>query len=93
MHVLVQDNPARRRFEILVDGGLAGYAEYEVRHDALVFTHTVVDPARRGQGVGTELARGALQQLRDRSEQVVPRCSFFARYVEEHPEFADLVTA
>ena len=29
MGVLVEDNPARRRFEILVDGSLAGFAAYD----------------------------------------------------------------
>jgi hypothetical protein len=92
MHVLVQDNPARRRFEVLVDGRPGGYAAYQVRDGAVVMTHTEVDPVHRGQGVGQQLARETLDQLRDRGERVVPQCPFFARYVEAHPEYADLVT-
>lgn len=93
MHVLVQDNPARRRFEVLVDGRLGGFAAYDVRDGAVVVTHTEVEPVHRGQGVGHQLARGTLEQLRDRGERLVPRCSFFARYVTEHPEYSDLVAA
>ena len=93
MQTLVQDNPARRRFEILVDGGLGGFATYQVRDGALVLTHTEVDPAHRGRGVGNELARGALDQIRERGERVVPQCPFIARFVEDNPEYADLVAA
>ncbi|TDB89341.1 GNAT family N-acetyltransferase, partial [Micromonospora fluostatini] len=44
MGYLVTDEPARRRFEILVDDALAGFTTYEPRGEVLVFTHTEVDP-------------------------------------------------
>jgi uncharacterized protein len=88
---LVEDNPARRRFEILVDGSLAGFAAYELRQDTVVFTHTEVDPAFRDLGVGGALARGALDQVRQRGERVVARCPFIAAYIDRHPEYAELV--
>ena len=91
MHVLIQDNPAQRRFEALVDGRVGGFAAYDVHDGVVVVTHTEVDPVHRGQGVGQQLARGTLDQLRERGDRVVPRCGFFASYVAEHPEYTDLV--
>lgn len=91
MNVLVADNPARRRFEILVDGCLAGFAAYDVREDAIVFTHTEVEPAFEGKGVGSRLAAGALDQVRERGEKVVVRCPFISAYIKKHPEYDDLV--
>lgn len=91
MTVLVEDNPARHRFEILLDGGLAGFATYRLEPPAVVVTHTEIDPAYRGQGAGEALAEGLLTQIRERGEQVVPQCPFIAAYIERHPEFADLV--
>lgn len=91
MHVMVQDNPARRRFEVLVDGKLGGFAQYRVRDGAVVMTHTEIDPVHRGTGVGEQLARATLDQLRERGERVVPQCPFFARFVEANPQYADLV--
>ncbi|MFY1632633.1 GNAT family N-acetyltransferase [Solwaraspora sp. WMMB335] len=91
MTILVEDNPARRRFEILVDDALAGFATYHVQPGEIVVAHTEIDPAYRGQGAGEALAHGLLEQIRGRGEQVVPQCPFIAAYIERHPEFADLV--
>jgi predicted GNAT family acetyltransferase len=89
----VQDDPEKLRFEILVDGEAAGFAAYRVRDGVTVITHTQIDPERRGQGVGAELARGTLDTLRERGARVIPQCPFFARFVADHPEYADLVDA
>jgi uncharacterized protein len=91
--VMVQDNPAQRRFEILADGTLAGYAAYEVRDGVVVFTHTKVFDAFEGKGVGGQLARGALDQVRRQGDKVVARCQFIAGWIEKHPDYADLLTA
>jgi len=91
MSVLVEDNAARRRFEILIDGGLAGYAAYEPRQDTIVFTHTEVDPGHRGTGVGGSLVRATLDQVRQRGDRVVVECPFVSAYIDRHPEYADLL--
>jgi predicted GNAT family acetyltransferase len=91
--VLVEDNPARRRFEILVDGSLAGFAAYELRQEAVVFTHTEVDPSYRDMGVGGALARGALDQVRERGDRVVARCPFISAYIDKHPQYAELLVS
>ena len=88
---LVEDNPARRRFEILVDDSFAGFVAYQVRPRGLVLTHTEIDPAFQGKGIGSALARGTLDQVRERGERVVPSCPFIAGYIERHPEYASLL--
>jgi predicted GNAT family acetyltransferase len=87
----VQDNPALHRFELLVDGEVAGQAVYRLREGAVVVTHSEVDRRFRGQGLANELARRTLDQIRERDLHVVPLCPFFAHYVEEHPEYSDIV--
>lgn len=87
----VVDNPAQRRFEVRVDGVLAGFADYRRRDDRIIFTHTEVDDAFAGRGVGTSLARGALATVRKRKEKLVPLCPFIASYVRRHDEYSDLV--
>lgn len=91
MGVLVEDNPARRRFEILVDGSLAGFTAYQLRQDTVVFTHTEIDPKFQDMGVGGALVRGALDQVRERGDRVVAKCSFVAAYIERHPQYEELL--
>lgn len=89
----VRDNPNAHRYEVGVDGEAAGFAAYRLRHGTVVFTHTEVDPAYGGRGLGSTLARHALDDVRSRGLRVVPECPFIARYIERHPEYADLVSS
>ena len=93
MSYLVEENPAKHRFEILVDDALAGFTAYLPRGEVLVFTHTEVDQRYRGMGVGEALVRGTLDQLRERGDRLVPKCPFVAAFIERHPEYANLVVA
>lgn len=87
----VTHDPDKRRYEIRVDGELVGYTEYVERGGRLLFVHTETDPERHGQGLGSELVRGALEQVRASGRSIVPLCPFVASYVERHPGFEDLV--
>jgi uncharacterized protein len=90
-NLTVQDNAERSRYEVFVDGDLAGYSMYVDRADARVLLHTVIDPDYEGHGVGSALARGALDDIRAKGKAVVPRCPFVAEYISRHNEYADLV--
>jgi predicted GNAT family acetyltransferase len=90
---VVQDNPDKQRFEIIVDGEVGGFAAYRVRDGAVVITHTQVEPEHRGGGIGARLARGTLDALRDRGARVVPSCPYIAAYIAKHPQYEDLVDA
>ena len=87
----VRDNPDQHRFELLIDGKLEGLAAYRVHDGVVTVTHSEVDPELRGRGLGNELARRTLDQLRGRGVKVVPACPFFAAYAGEHHEYDDLV--
>ena len=49
------------RYEARVGSNVAGFAEYQLTKDLIVFTHTEVKPAYEGQGVGSASARAALE--------------------------------
>lgn len=91
METRVVDNPDRSRFEILVDGRPAGFADYVVTNGVLTLPHTVVDPAYGGRGVGSILVGEVLDVARQRDLLVRPLCSFVADYIAKNPEYADLV--
>ena len=87
----VVDNPEAGRFEVLVDGEVAGFAEYRRTTSAVAFTHTVIDPAFEGRGLGSVLARGALDATREAGAPVLPFCPFIRGYIQRHPDYLDLV--
>jgi predicted GNAT family acetyltransferase len=88
----VLDVPDRSRFELHVDGRLAGFAQYRLKPGLVVFTHTEVDDAFEGRGLGSTLVRGALDTVRQRGLSVRPDCPFVRAYVARHPgEYLDLV--
>ena len=87
----VRDNPERDRYEIVVDGQVAGFAQYAQRPGRIFFVHTEIDPAYEGQGLGSALAAGALSDARARGLRVVPLCRFIASYLDRHPQYSDVV--
>ena len=89
----VVDDPEAGRFEIRVGDAVAGYAEYREEGSALAFTHTVVEPAYEGQGVGSALVREVLDAVRGRGRQLLPYCPFIRSWIAKHPDYVDLVPA
>lgn len=87
----VRDAQERSRFELLVDGELAGIAQYVRRGGRVVFTHTEVDGRFEGRGLGSVLASAALDAVRAEGSLAVPLCPFIAGYLARHPEYDDLV--
>ena len=87
----VTRNADRSRYELVVDDEVVGIADYHDAGGALIFPHTVIDPARRGQGLGAELVQGALDDVRQRGETVVPQCWYVREFMAEHPEYRDLL--
>ncbi|HZB70890.1 MAG TPA: GNAT family N-acetyltransferase [Acidimicrobiales bacterium] len=99
--LVVQDAPGQERYEARAGDALAGISRYERAEPGgggsgeplFVFTHTEVDDAYEGQGVGGTLVRGALDDVRRRGAQVVPLCPFVRSWIERHPDYQDLVAA
>ena len=89
--VEVRDAPERSRFEITVDGRLAGFLDYHRRPGVVVFEHTEIHDDHRGRGLAGQLAAGALDAVRDRGLQIRPDCEYLAGYVRRNPGYAALV--
>jgi predicted GNAT family acetyltransferase len=89
----VIDVPERHRFEVRVDGRRAGLVAYRLAPGEITFTHTEIDDAYAGQGLGGALVRSALDTVRDRGLAVLPNCPFVRGWIAKHPEYRDLVPA
>ena len=89
--IAVLDDPENSRYLVTVDGVEAGGAYYEISDGRVVFTHTIVDPGWEGKGVGSALARGALDDVRATGRMAIPLCPFIAGYLTKHQEYLDIV--
>lgn len=87
----VIDAPHSKRFEVLVGDVLAGFADYRVRDGVITFVHTEIFDEFAGRGIGGDLARGALDQVRGRGLKVVPQCPFIKEWINRHPDYRDLL--
>ena len=83
--------PELSRWEVRVDGTLAGFTEYFVKDDRFVFVHTEIGEDFEGHGAGSALARGALDEVRSMGALLVPLCPFIHGWIERHPDYEDLV--
>jgi uncharacterized protein len=93
MAITVQENASANRFEAVDDSGVvAGFVDYRDSGGERDLVHTEVDDAFEGQGVGSALAREAVEQSLSTGVGVVATCSFIKGYVERHPELAEQVT-
>lgn len=85
-------NPDRQRFELDLDDGSLGFAEYRLLDGGrILFPHTVVPEGHEGHGYGTRLVEAGLAYAREQHLKVVPQCRFFRAYMRKHPETHDLL--
>jgi uncharacterized protein len=93
--IQVIDDPAESRYEARFGERVLGFIDYELDPDAsrIVLVHTEVRSDAEGMGVGSRLAKGALEDIRARALRVTVECEFVAAYLKRHPgEFRDLVS-
>ncbi len=88
--ISVIHTPQANRFEIQIEGQLA-VLKYQMQDNVMVCLHTEVPEALGGRGLGSKLARAALEHARQNNLKVWPLCSFVAGYIQKHPEYQPLV--
>jgi predicted GNAT family acetyltransferase len=93
MSTTVENRPEQSEYVLVEDGRTIGLAAYDVVGDEIRFTHTEVEPARRGSGLGAQLVQGALDDVRSETAlRVVPMCPFVVDWVDEHVDYQELLT-
>jgi hypothetical protein len=89
----VRDNPTELRYELLDGDTVVGLIRYRIEPGAVALIHTEIEPAHEGQGLASELVKGALDDLRGRGLRLIPICPYVRSWLERHPEYTDLITA
>lgn len=91
MAIDVRNQPEQSRYAVFLDDELGGFTAYQESGREISLTHTEIDSRFEGQGLGSRLARGALDDVRARELSLLPLCSFINGYVKRHEEYLDLV--
>ena len=86
MALELQNHPDKHRYEASDEGKLLGYGEYNLLSGSIMFTHTEVLQGNEGKGVGSFIAKGVLDDARERGLFVIPTCQFIAGYIRKHRE-------
>ena len=89
--VVVHDE-AGSRYVLMRGDEELGESFYETgERGELVFTHTEIDQDKQEGGLGSQLVKGALDDVAANSTaRVVAKCPFVFRYISEHDEYKPL---
>ncbi len=91
----IVDNTQQSRFELRLNGDIAGVADYVITSDGdntiVEMPHTQTESAFRGQGIASVLVRGALDNIAAAQRQVLPTCPFVSDFIANHDSYAHLL--
>jgi predicted GNAT family acetyltransferase len=87
-----RDKEQDQRFELDVEGSTA-FVTYRKSPDAITLVHTEVPAELGGKGVGSKLARAALDAVRAQGRKLTVECDFIRNYMSKHAEYDDLLAA
>lgn len=91
METIVRRQTRPDRFEISVDGEVAGFTQF-VDHDGRrIFYHTEVGLEFGGRGIAGQVVSSALRSTVDEGMRVVAVCPYVKKYVNTHDEFTEHV--
>jgi predicted GNAT family acetyltransferase len=87
----VQHLPGQNRYVFSKDGSDVGLIDYSMRGRSIVLTHSEIDPNLRHSGLGDEMVRDVLDEIRETSDlRVVADCPFVVDWLERHPDYQEL---
>lgn len=72
--VEVRDSAERSRWEVVVDGEVAGFADYSREGDVVTVPHTEVSEEYAGRGLAKRLVAEMLDGLAAQGLRLVPEC-------------------
>jgi predicted GNAT family acetyltransferase len=92
MQIERDEHGRRGAFFIERDGEwIAELAFTKYRPDLMIIDHTEVDKSLRGQSVGQQLVRAAVDYAREHKMKIRSRCRYAHNVLEETPEYGDVI--
>lgn len=79
------------RYNAIINGNVVASLQYSMAGKKLVIEHTDTVNDLRGQGIARRLTRHVFDDARTRGLVVDPKCSYAKRFVDQHPEYGDVL--
>ena len=89
----ITNNHDKGCYEGVIEDQVVGVVVYKRIGGRVVIRHTVIEPDFRGKGLGAQLVRTALDDLRERRDKVTNYCGFVADVIADNPEYRSVVDA
>jgi len=87
----LKNNRLQCRYQFDIDGRRIALVDYIRQGDVFLLTHTEVPVALEGRGIGHQLVRAVLEDIRRKGCRVVPMCSFVSHFIRCNPEYEALL--
>jgi predicted GNAT family acetyltransferase len=89
----ITNNDGKNCYEGVIDDQVVGVVVYKRIGDRVVIGHTAIEPEFRGKGLGAQLVRTVLDDLRERGDKLTNYCGFVADFIADNPEYQSVVDA
>ena len=90
MHQLI-DNKQLKQYEFQIEGHVAKIEYVKKDKGKIYLIHTEVPEALSGRGIGSQLVKSVLTDIREKGLELKVLCPFVAAYIKQHPEWNKLV--
>jgi predicted GNAT family acetyltransferase len=87
------NNASKNCYEGVTGDEVVGVVVYKRIRGRVVIRHTVIEPESRGKGLGAQLVRAVLDDLRERGDKLTNYCGFVADFIADNPDYQSVVDA
>ncbi|WP_250436770.1 GNAT family N-acetyltransferase [Hanstruepera flava] len=92
MEVKHTNNNQKGTFFVEIDNSrLAEMTYSKAGYDKIIIDHTEVDESLKGQGVGKQLVKAAVEYAREKQIKILPLCPFAAAVFKKQSEYNDVL--
>lgn len=91
MQIQRDEHGRKGAFYIEEEGEWIAELTYFKTGDKMTIDHTEVDEKLRGEGVGEDMVRAAVEYARENGLKINPVCPFAKEVIESTPEFQDVL--
>lgn len=85
------DNKEKKQYEFHIDKYTPKIEYIKSETGEIYLTHTEVPVALEGKGIGSQLIKKALEDIKAQGLRLVPLCPFVAGYIQKNPEWRTIV--